>query len=321
MKVEIILKKINMHKFLAYIYFSLYKFGFVKLPKINYNKELDKSFSLIKFKERKNLDIPKNVWMYWHGDDSNVAFFSNKIRKDNPTWTITIVNKDNLKLYIPDFDINSLDMPLANITDLIRLELLYRYGGVWLDYTVVLTKNIQYFLNIPDLNKYDIVGYYRKVSTVNETFPAMESWFLAAPKKSRFIEECLNEFNLVKEIGSAKFYKKIVERDDFDEIRQNISPPDYLIIYLVFQIVIRYKPVNCYLYLSDNSAFLVQDTLGWRSHKSTVYLFMDDKVKELSPIYKLTSGDRQYFEIINKSRMINKNSILGNIIFDIEKNK
>jgi len=312
--IKSILKKIKLNILMAKFYFFLYKIGFISLPNINYDLSKEVDFSLIKVPDRHNNDIPKILWMYWDGSEDGVKFFLLDIIKRNPEWQINVVKRSNLEKYLPEFNIDSLDMPLANITDLIRLELLYKYGGVWIDYTTILTREIEFFLDIPHINNYDIVGYYRKVSTLYDEYPAMESWFLASPKGGIFVKKCLNEFNLVKEIGSADFFKLIRSRADFDLIKQNIHPLEYLIVYLVFQIVMRYEHVNCYLKMSDNSAFLVQDTLGWRAHKSTVYYLMKDKDLLLSPIYKFTSGDRQYFDIIMSNNFINPNSVLGSIV-------
>lgn len=314
MNINSILKKIKLNFFMAKFYFLLYKIGFISIPNIEYDLSKEVDLSLVKVSKRYNEDIPKIVWMYWDGDETSVKFFLLDIVKKNPEWRVNVVNRSNLEKYLPGFNFSSLDMPLANITDLLRLELLYKYGGVWIDYTTILTRKIDFFLDIPNINKYDIVGYYRKVSTFYEKYPAMESWFLASPKEGVFVKKCLNEFNIVRKIGSANFFNLIKSRKDFDLIKQNIHPLEYLIVYLVFQIVMRYEPVNCYLKMSDNSAFLIQDTLGWRSHKSTVYYLMKDKDLLLSPIYKFTSGDRQYFDIIMSGNFINPNSILGSII-------
>ncbi|MFW1911289.1 capsular polysaccharide synthesis protein [Acinetobacter ursingii] len=307
-------KKLKFNYILAYFYFCFYRIGFFKIEDINYDESKEESIELIKCNERINNPIPKKIWMYWDGViDKDMEFFPRHVMKINPEWELTVVSRATLTKYIPDFDIDNLDMPLANITDLVRLELLNRYGGVWLDFTVILTKPLEYFLDIDRVYRYDIIAYYRKVSTIDCKIPAMESWFLAAPAHNIFLQSCLNEFNLVKNIGSKNFYSLLSQREDFNDIKQKISPPEYLIVYLVFQIVLRYNAVNAYFRLSDNSAFLVQDVLGWRSHKSSIFFLLKNKPKILSPIYKLTSGDRQYFNIIKKNGFISSNSILGDM--------
>lgn len=307
-------KKLKINYILAYFYFLFYKLGLFEIKKIEYDELNEEPIALIRDENKINECIPKKIWMYWDGMiDKDMSVFPDNIIKMNPGWDLTIVSRLTLAKYIPDLEIDALDMPLANITDLIRLELLCRYGGVWLDFTVILSKPLEYFLNIDQLYKYDVIGYYRKVSTVDYEIPAMESWFLATPPNSVFIRACLDEFAAVKKIGSKKFYDLISNRNDFNIIKQKISPPEYLIVYLVFQIVLRYRKINGYFRLSDNSAFLVQDTLGWRSHKSSIFFFLKKKPKALSPIYKLTSGDRQYFKIMQRSGFVVSDSILGNM--------
>ena len=317
MDINFFLKKYNIHHILAFIYFFLNKYRIIKLYKPIFNDKKNKNtvIEIIKAPNKTYNQIPNTIWMYWDSEPTqNIRSFSEKIKINNPEWQVNVITRKTLNDFLPSFQIENLDMPLANITDLIRLELLYQYGGVWLDHSIILTQKLDFFLAIENIKTFDVIAYYREISTINWQFPAMESWFLAAPANSEFIKLCLQEFNAVKKIGSKKFYQKLQNRNDFSEIKQNITPPEYLIVYLIFQIVMQKYNVNLHLKSSDQSAFIVQDFYGWRSHKSSIYFFMQDAPSNPSPIYKLTSGDRQYLNILIKYNFLNKNSLIGQLL-------
>lgn len=304
------IRKLKLEFFVVGIYFN-----FIRKVGAN-NIEFDiKEFKNINFRKgniKKYEEIPKIIWMFWSEPciPYDIEICISRIKSLNPNYEINILNKYTIKKFII-IDLDNENMPLANISDLIRLRLLNQYGGVWLDASIIMNKPIDWFIN-KEGNIFDLIAFYREVTTVNDTYPVLESWFLIAPKESRYIKKWLKVFEPVEVIGSSCYFQKIKNRIDYLEIKQKISPPDYLIVYLANQITMKeIKNCNLSLYLSDKSAYLLQDTLGWRAYKTHAYLALLDAPNSVSPIYKLTSGDRKYMNIIFNKKIINPKSILG----------
>lgn len=260
-------------------------------------------------------DIPKIIWMFWY--DVNIPnlirICIERIIDLNPDYEIKLLNRYSVNDFI-DIDLDNSKIPLANVTDLIRLKLLKQYGGVWLDASIIMNRPIDWFID-NEINNVDLICFYREVLSTNITYPVVESWFLMAPKESRYISAWLENFELIESIGSKEFFKTIESRPDYLEIKQGISPPEYLVVYLANQITLKeIKECNLIMHLSDESAYILQDTLGWRSYKTHAYLAIIDAPNDLSPIYKLTSGDRKYMDILFDQKLINPKSILGKIL-------
>lgn len=301
---------------LAYLYLLGYKYGLFKKININSKKNI-RIFENGHYSNNNDYLIPKIVWMFWDGViPYEIECFHKKIKIDNPNWDIKILNFKNIKQYIQD-DIkwHELDMPIANITDYIRIRLIYEYGGIWLDSSIILNTTLDNILNLNDNKTYDYIGFYRDISTLNINYPVIESWFFASYKKNNFIKKILDIYTPVLQLGSKKYYKKLQERSDFLEISQKISPPEYLIYYFAIQIALKeFVSPKLFLYCADDSAYLVQDTIGWRSYKTTAYFFLNNAPQDRPLLYKLTHGDRQFFKYATRKSIMNKYSIMGEIL-------
>ena len=94
-----------------------------------------------------NPDIPGNrtIWtIWWQGEAEApelVKACFRSIRRHAPGTDFKILTKDNLKEYldVPDFISEAMDrgtLSMANFTDILRLMLLEKYGGLWLDSTI-----------------------------------------------------------------------------------------------------------------------------------------------------------------------------------------
>lgn len=91
-------------------------------------------------------NLPKIIWMYWHQGWDNAP---NLIRQclfswlhHNPEWEFMNLDNCSLTKYIevPQSLRSLKDIPLAALSDIIRILLLEKYGGIWIDATVFCNK-------------------------------------------------------------------------------------------------------------------------------------------------------------------------------------
>lgn len=258
------------------------------------------------------VDIPKTVWIYW---DSHILpnYIKNIIdhnRLINPNHEFILLNKDSYLDYIPDIKVTS-EMPVANKTDVIRLALLYKYGGIWLDATVILQENLDWVHEESARYGYDIVAYYRDKETINFDFPIIESWFMASPAHSPFIENWLNELKNIAIYGSEVFYERIKNREDFLEIKQNIPNPEYLLIYLAGQISYRqYPEYNAFLRRAEDSALLMEQFYN-NNYKMNYALCRLRSPLDKMSLVKLCSGDRMFVQSYIDLGLVSEKSLIG----------
>jgi hypothetical protein len=119
----------------------------------------------------------KTIWMYWDkGWEAapalcKLSFDSWRIR--NPDWDVCFLDREKALALtaIPD-DIVALDLLPAHLADMIRLELLAQYGGVWADMTTFCERPLDDWL-LPAMP----YGFFAFCVTEQDT---CSNWFLAS---------------------------------------------------------------------------------------------------------------------------------------------
>ena len=90
-------------------------------------------------------NINKTIWLLWLQGWDSAPWLAQQVKQsweiNNPGWTVALVTNDNLKTYVTDIDYVYRDTisPQAK-SDIIRLALLNKYGGVWADATLLCMK-------------------------------------------------------------------------------------------------------------------------------------------------------------------------------------
>lgn len=137
---------------------------------------------------RNDLDIPSYMFLVF-----------NSITKNCQNFNIVILNRNNLDVFIKNdkFDLT----PESKIPYILRLNyikyyILYHYGGLWLDQSIVL-KDLSIF--IQKLNEYEVIGFgcdkdeYR--CNLNKLRPRNN--ILIARNKTKLIFNCLQDMNYI----------------------------------------------------------------------------------------------------------------------------
>lgn len=71
---------------------------------------------------------------------------------------LTILTPDNLKKFLPNFSTEKTPIKeIAHKADFIRSQILYSYGGLWLDCDSIIVRNIDCLFD--DLNRFDMVTF------------------------------------------------------------------------------------------------------------------------------------------------------------------
>ncbi len=126
---------------------------------------------------------PKILWHYWAQGWENAPYVVKECYKScqhyAADWKIIDLDDSNIGDYIeiPEAVKSIPDFPIQPISDLIRILLLKKYGGVWIDATVFLNRNLTEFLTPL---QHDFFCFSREPGA-----QGMSSWFLAAAKDSR----------------------------------------------------------------------------------------------------------------------------------------
>ena len=115
-------------------------------------KRLSKDFDYIINKYKKISNIKNNndtIWIFWWQGFDNAPEMVKKCIKSIKKYSekVILLDKDNLYNYIniEQTIINKLDRGIitkTHFSDIVRMKLLSKYGGYWIDSTIFLTDNI-----------------------------------------------------------------------------------------------------------------------------------------------------------------------------------
>lgn len=154
-----------------------------------------------------------NIFLYWENKlnqkKSNYIKLCYKtvLKHCNKSFNIHLVNEKNIYKYLPNFKINlTKNLSIPQKTDYIRLLLLYKYGGIWLDSDIIVMNDLYPLLN--HLNKFDFIGagcYNKKICKCGYTKPG--NWFLCSKPNTIFIKDCIVDIeNILKSKKVIKYF-------------------------------------------------------------------------------------------------------------------
>jgi len=125
--------------------------------------------------------IPRRIWILWFQGIINAPHIVKKCVgswvKLNPGWEVIILDNSNVSKYV-DLDIpeNVIDrISLAHRSDLVRIQLLSKYGGVWADATTLCVKPLDEWID-----DYSISGFFSFYKPGPDRI--MSNWFMSCEK-------------------------------------------------------------------------------------------------------------------------------------------
>ncbi|MFH3664785.1 capsular polysaccharide synthesis protein [Acinetobacter baumannii] len=280
----------------------------------NLSKNID--IDWISYKKRPNEKvegiIPKVIWIYWDSPEHSllVELCVKQVERMCPDYKINVLDGDSVYEYIDLPKFNN-DLPVANISDYIRLSLLSKYGGVWMDASIFLTESIEWIIS--KVQGYDAFLFYSDACAVDINNPISENWFIIAPVNSPFIKAWFLEFSKCVMSSDPKNYYKFLW--DNKELLQKIENPQYLICYISAILALRESDYNI-LYARSGSAghyynykFNSSDVLV-----AAALLFKNKERIFIPKLIKFTKDTRLATENYLKQRKFKRTSLLGEAI-------
>jgi hypothetical protein len=132
---------------------------------------------------RKPEIIPKIIWSYWEGEDDDTV--NSCIKSwDKTGYEIRVVKPDTIYRWIPDFNLSLDCSKVHHKSDLLRIKLLERYGGVWCDASIYLSSDFKWLEDKFSKTNFELFTFtlYEPSDKYNEL------WFLASPANSQLMK-------------------------------------------------------------------------------------------------------------------------------------
>jgi hypothetical protein len=243
--------------------------------------------------------IPKHIWTFW-----DKPILPHLIQRCIDTWhvhcpdyTITILRPETLHNYITDVDL--LVLPFADnpqrLSDFVRLHILHKFGGFWMDASIVLFQNLDYFHEKQQLSpSVEVVGYYTGINQTRPEYPVIESWFFGCVKESRFVGYWKSEFMRINHFSTSFTYVENMHINGID--LQNLGwMRYYLAIHVAAQSILQRKNLGYMISLdrAEDGPFAYLFDYNWDMHRATEQLCLRPFCLH-SPFIKFTSKGRKF---------------------------
>ena len=155
--------------------------------------------------------FPKVIWQYW---DKELPPMIQMIKDNNTAklkgWQIQYLNEKSVSTYIPPFEFppGYDKLEAAHKADWLRLYLLKKHGGVWMDASIILNDpNAIDALYAQSVQSESELTLFQFKSPLN-----IENWFIMAPTSSRLIEAWFKEYDSAIRMGFVN-YKKMLWKE------------------------------------------------------------------------------------------------------------
>jgi hypothetical protein len=167
-----------------------------------------------------------------------------------------------------------------------------KYGGIWIDATIICTESLKWVHDLQKKNNVEFIGYIAPHST-SDKYPIIENWFFASPPKSQFISKWLSESIYMTTFKSEQDYINYVKNNTNTNIQNLSDSLPYLIIHLCAAVVQqkKVKPYKMYLMNGTEGPFKYLSDNNWDTQKS-----LDSLCFINTPLIKLRGKERRYIE-------------------------
>jgi hypothetical protein len=277
----------------------------------------------IPYAMNKETSIPKIIWTYWCQGIDNIPEF-NKLcietwMRKNPNYIIHVLdgntilnflNLDELPTYF--FEIE----PLQSRSDVARLALLNKFGGVWMDSSIICLRPLDEWLCSPILT-----GFAAPWFSLKNELDVFESWFIACNKNSYIIQTWNREYKKLWQ--NRKNNINIMEDPLFDGIQMKIG--EYLNIHCTFIACMQRYPEfrqqysKACIFDATDTAFIHYKKLEWEKNCASI-LPNDNKTIDYelinllhynkTPILKFTgAGCNNLFKTYGKNSLLQTSTL------------
>jgi hypothetical protein len=175
---------------------------------------------------KRGVDLSKNIWIYWGQNWNNAPLLQRIIAalwiKKNPDWKVYLLNDRNIRKFLLNdevpylFDNNKIITYQAK-SDIIRLAVLNKYGGVWADSTMLGMQSLNHWV-FEATAKTGIWMYHGWGGGFHPN-NGIASWFIVSKKNSYIIKkwkESCDQYWLEKNQAHTYFWMDELFRKLYD---------------------------------------------------------------------------------------------------------
>jgi hypothetical protein len=152
--------------------------------------------------------IPKQIFTFWDSPrlPKIIELCLNAIRRLNPDWELRVLSRANLTNPPEPPPMGFDKLRIQHKADWLRLVLLKRYGGVWLDASVVPLMPVTSWV---DISSHAVQGFETNWYEPDCQCQILENWGFAAPPASALLEAWHMEHERAITLGFENYQQEL----------------------------------------------------------------------------------------------------------------
>ena len=257
-------------------------------------------FKIDTFINTNNYILPKTIWIFWDKPElpHNISLIiNNNKQKLGNEWTINVLNDTNINNYLDTsiFPKNYDNLAVQHKSDFLRLKLLHKYGGIWMDASIIINSKDEldkiFMKTIDDNIELTAFTLFDKDDSY-KYHQYIENWFLIAPQNSNIISLWIEEFENAINMGFIEYKTYIKEKLNVKLFYKIENSNCYLTMHTALQVVLQnkidYIP-KLLLLKSEDNMFKLYSDCGWDNDCIKTKFENDIEIKKI-PYIKLTGS-------------------------------
>lgn len=249
-----------------------------------------------------NDEIPKVIWTYWQTTPVPpfIQACLDNWRRFASDHELRLLDRSNVDQWLPtlraDFDV----LPAYRQADWLRIQLLARHGGVWMDASMLLSRDLAWLHETRRRRAADYVGFYIDRYTTRPELPIVENWLMASVPGGRFATALAAAFDRALDEGAEPLLQRLRSEGRHARVVQALTEDfqRYLLMHVAASDLLDREPQLARLALlrAEDGPFAWLAAVGWRKRHLYARLALVPCPRVLPAVLKLRGGDRAVVE-------------------------
>ena len=249
-----------------------------------------------------NAEIPKVIWTCWHTAPAP-AFIEACLanwRRFAPDHELRLLDRASITTWLPalraDFD----TLPAYRQADWLRIQLLARHGGLWMDASMLLSRSLSWLHEARARHAAEYVGFYIARYSTRPELPIVKNWFMASVPGGGFVTALAAAFDRALDEGAEAQLQRLRAEGRHAQVVQALTEDfqRYLLMHVAATDLLDREPQAHRLALlrAEDGPFAWLAGVGWRKRHLYARLALTPCPAHMPALIKLRSGDRTVTE-------------------------
>lgn len=246
--------------------------------------------------------IPRVIWTYWQVAPAP-AFIQACLanwRRFAPDHELRALDRGKVGDWLTNLRADFDELPAYRQADWLRIQLLARHGGVWMDASMLLSRDLGWMHDLRARHAADYVGFYIDRYTTRPELPIVENWFMASVPGGSFATALATAFDRALDEGAEPLLLRLRSEGRHAAVVQALTEDfqRYLLMHVAASELLDRAPQAHRLVLlrAEDAPYAWLAAVGWRKRHHYARLALTHAPTRLPALIKLRGGDRAVAE-------------------------